>query len=104
MKTTQQLLEKFYTVYSPSDVIEYWKQGLWETEYALEKLEGFVERHECKKSQDSGCPCDAWLGIINAINETCDHEWDIDDCGDQSDGGGYVAYEYCRKCGIKSGK
>ena len=64
---TEQLLEKFYSVYSPSDVIEYWKQGLWETEYALEKLEGFVDRHECWKSQEDWCPCDAWRGLVRAM-------------------------------------
>ena len=66
---TEQLLEKFYSVYSPADVLEYWKQGLWETEYALEKLEGFIERHDCHKGQDSACPCDAWRGIARAMRE-----------------------------------
>lgn len=36
--------------------------------------------------------------------DECQHEWDIDDQGDEGTGEGYIAYEYCKKCGKKSGK
>ena len=78
--TTEELLEKSFEVYKPADVIDYWKRGIWGAEEVKEKLEGFIERHDCHKSQDSGCPCDSWRGIISAINEvkTDDEErnWD----------------------------
>ena len=72
--TTEELLEKSYEVYKPADVIDYWKRGLWGAEEVKEKLEGFIERHDCKKSQDSGCPCDSWRGIIKAIDTTVSNE------------------------------
>lgn len=82
--TTEQLLEKSFEVYKPSEVIEYWKQGIWGAGEVKEKLEGFIERHNCHKSQDSGCPCDSWRGIVKAIEETTPAELEYEDSAERA--------------------
>lgn len=61
MNNSERIFEKFYDVFKPEDIIRAIKSGAIPVdEWSLEKIRGFIDRHDCHKGPESGCECDEW--------------------------------------------